>query len=45
MLREHIDFGQRRADDIIDDAAERAQLVNIVELADLHHVAFVFEAA
>ena len=39
MLGQHIDLGQRRADDIVDDAAELAQLVDVVKLADLHDVA------
>ena len=44
MLGQAVDLRQRRADDVVDDPAELADLVDVVELADLHHVAAVFHA-
>ncbi len=43
VLRENEDLRQRRADDIVDDTAERPELVDVVQLADAHHVALVLE--
>ena len=41
MLSEAVNLRQRRPDNIIHNPTEPAKLLNIVELSNFHHVAFV----
>src|ERR1700730_17821076 len=43
VFRQAVDLGQGCPDDVVDDAAQLAQLGNIVELPNLHDVARVFQ--
>jgi hypothetical protein len=45
VFREHEDLRQRRADDVVDDATERPELFDVVQLADAHDVALVLNTA
>ena len=43
VLGKAVDLGQRRTDDVVDDATELSELVDVVQRADLHHVPAVLE--
>ncbi len=43
VLGEDVDLRERRADDVVDDTAERPDLVDVVEASDRHHVVAVLE--
>ncbi len=45
MLGQHIEFRQRRAHNVVHDAAQLARLLDVIKLADLHDVFLVFHAA
>ena len=45
MLGQHIVFRQRRADNVVNHAAELADFIDVIKLAGLHDVFFVFLAA
>ena len=45
MFGENIYLGQRRAHDVIHNAAQLADLFDIIDLANFHDVVFVFEAS
>src|ERR1700676_2860209 len=45
MLSKAIHFGQRRANYVIDDASERANFINVIQLSHGHYVAAVFKTA
>ena len=45
MLGQHVELRQRRADDIVHDAAQLADFIDVIKLADLHDIVLVFHAS